>query len=168
MSVVESSFGATAVVPAWDNKCFPGSFGVGSSCEHIAATQPLITASAGSLLSRVEWLNRRVASAVGTRALLLLRWSATAALLVLPSGVMCLTPTTASGVDIRARRSAIAGCDVVRGAALSRRSGHRPRVRGVVQNPNDHPHGGRTRTVLRPRTPWSKPVLKSPQRWHER
>jgi ribosomal protein L2 len=29
-------------------------------------------------------------------------------------------------------------------------------VRGVVKNPVDHPHGGRTRTILWPRTPWGK------------
>lgn len=37
----------------------------------------------------------------------------------------------------------------------------RPTVRGTVKNPCDHPHGGRTRGILRPRTPWNKSVLKS-------
>jgi len=37
----------------------------------------------------------------------------------------------------------------------------RPTVRGTVKNPCDHPHGGRTRGTLRPRTPWNKSVLKS-------
>lgn len=41
-------------------------------------------------------------------------------------------------------------------AGFSRRLGHSPRVRGVVKNPIDHPHGGRERTVLWPRSPWGR------------
>jgi large subunit ribosomal protein L2 len=29
-------------------------------------------------------------------------------------------------------------------------------VRGVAMNPVDHPHGGRTKSVKYPRTPWGK------------
>jgi large subunit ribosomal protein L2 len=29
-------------------------------------------------------------------------------------------------------------------------------VRGVAMNPVDHPHGGRTKSVRYPRTPWGK------------
>jgi len=36
----------------------------------------------------------------------------------------------------------------------------RPVVRGVAKNPNDHPHGGRTKGVLRPKTPWGKNIKK--------
>lgn len=32
--------------------------------------------------------------------------------------------------------------------------GKKPQVRGVVKNPIDHPHGGRARTVCKPRSPW--------------
>lgn len=32
--------------------------------------------------------------------------------------------------------------------------GHKPRVRGVAMNPIDHPHGGRTKSIKYPRTPW--------------
>lgn len=32
--------------------------------------------------------------------------------------------------------------------------GFRPKVRGVAQNPVDHPHGGRTKSIRLPRTPW--------------
>jgi len=35
-----------------------------------------------------------------------------------------------------------------------RAQARRPGVRGTVKNPNDHPHGGRTRAVKWPRTPW--------------
>lgn len=38
-------------------------------------------------------------------------------------------------------------------AGAMRRKGFSPVVRGVAQNPNDHPHGGRTKTVKYPRTP---------------
>lgn len=31
-------------------------------------------------------------------------------------------------------------------------------VRGVAMNPIDHPHGGRTKTIKNPRTPWGKPT----------
>lgn len=33
-------------------------------------------------------------------------------------------------------------------------SGKKPRVRGVAKNPIDHPHGGNTKTINHPRTPW--------------
>lgn len=35
-----------------------------------------------------------------------------------------------------------------------RNIGNKPIVRGVAMNPVDHPHGGRTKTVKYPRTPW--------------
>ena len=34
--------------------------------------------------------------------------------------------------------------------------GRKPIVRGVAKNPFDHPHGGRTKTIHYPRTPWGK------------
>lgn len=36
-----------------------------------------------------------------------------------------------------------------------------PQVRGTVKNPNDHPHGGRTRAIKYARTPWGKTAKKS-------
>lgn len=38
--------------------------------------------------------------------------------------------------------------------------GKRSIVRGVAKNPNDHPHGGRSNSVLLPMTPWNKIVNK--------
>jgi large subunit ribosomal protein L2 len=38
-------------------------------------------------------------------------------------------------------------------AGFNRSHGFKQTVRGVVKNPVDHPHGGRTRTILWPRTP---------------
>jgi len=34
--------------------------------------------------------------------------------------------------------------------------GVKSKVRGVAMNPIDHPHGGRTKTIKYPRTPWGK------------
>jgi hypothetical protein len=48
-----------------------------------------------------------------------------------------------------------------RGAQLMYLRGRRPIVRGTVRNPCDHPHGGRTRAIPHPQTPWGKPVQKS-------
>lgn len=39
--------------------------------------------------------------------------------------------------------------------------GTRPQVRGVAKNPNDHPHGGRTKSVKYARTPWGRTAKKS-------
>jgi large subunit ribosomal protein L2 len=46
-------------------------------------------------------------------------------------------------------------------AGKSRWLGRRPKVRGVVMNPVDHPHGGgegRTSGGRHPVTPWGKPT----------
>ncbi len=37
-----------------------------------------------------------------------------------------------------------------------RHKGLKSKVRGVAMNPVDHPHGGRTKTIKYPRTPWGK------------
>ena len=37
-----------------------------------------------------------------------------------------------------------------------RSKGIKPKVRGVAMNPVDHPHGGRTKAIKYPRTPWGK------------
>lgn len=34
--------------------------------------------------------------------------------------------------------------------------GLKPKVRGVARNPVDHPHGGRTKSIKYPRTPWGR------------
>jgi large subunit ribosomal protein L2 len=41
-------------------------------------------------------------------------------------------------------------------AGYWRNFGFKPIVRGVAMNPVDHPHGGRTKSVKYPRTPWGK------------
>ena len=44
----------------------------------------------------------------------------------------------------------------VTSAAFSLKKGIAPRSRGVAKNPVDHPHGGRTKAIKYPRTPWGK------------
>jgi len=47
-------------------------------------------------------------------------------------------------------------------AGRSRHMGRRPSVRGVVMNPNDHPHGGgegKAPIGGQPQTPWGKPAM---------
>ena len=47
-------------------------------------------------------------------------------------------------------------------AGRSRHMCRRPQVRGVVMNPNDHPHGGgegKSPTGMPPKTPWGKPAM---------
>jgi large subunit ribosomal protein L2 len=47
-------------------------------------------------------------------------------------------------------------------AGRRRHMGRRPQVRGVVMNPNDHPHGGgegKSPTGMPPKTPWGKPAM---------
>lgn len=39
-------------------------------------------------------------------------------------------------------------------AGTSINKGFKSKVRGVAMNPVDHPHGGRTKTIKLPRTPW--------------
>lgn len=47
-------------------------------------------------------------------------------------------------------------------AGLNKRRGVASIVRGTVRNPNDHPHGGRTRAIKYPRTPWGR-TTKNPR-----
>ena len=44
----------------------------------------------------------------------------------------------------------------VSSASSAVRRGTAPRSRGVAKNPVDHPHGGRTKSIRYPRTPWGK------------
>jgi hypothetical protein len=46
-------------------------------------------------------------------------------------------------------------------AGARRNLGFCPQVRGTAQNPNDHPHGGRTRALRWQRTPWGRTAKRS-------
>lgn len=41
-------------------------------------------------------------------------------------------------------------------AGFYKNQGKKSKVRGVAMNPVDHPHGGRTKAIKYPRTPWGK------------
>jgi large subunit ribosomal protein L2 len=43
-------------------------------------------------------------------------------------------------------------------AGYWRMFGSKSLVRGVAMNAVDHPHGGRTKSVKCPKTPWGKPT----------
>ena len=98
----------------------------------------------------------KLACAPGSTALVLTphlwgKW----ALVVLPSGQLFIcsnSPHVLLGGVSPIQRSGVF-CPT---AGSSRRRGFSPQVRGVAKNPNDHPHGGRTKSVKYPRTPWGK------------
>lgn len=84
------------------------------------------------------------------------------ATLRLPSGEMRLVP-----INCRATIGQVGNADheliKIGKAGRKRHMGIRPRVRGSVMNPNDHPHGGgEGRSPIgrpSPMTPWGKPAL---------
>jgi hypothetical protein len=109
--------------------------------------------SRASMLSTKYGLRPQLVCAPGSTALVLTphlweRW----ALVVLPSGQLFISSNRPyvllGGV------SPVERCGSFNPTAgAMRRKGFAPTVRGVAQNPNDHPHGGRTKTVRYPRTP---------------
>ena len=50
---------------------------------------------------------------------------------------------------------------VVRKAGSAVNAGKSPRVRGTVKNANDHPNGGRCRSLRLSRTPWGYTAKRS-------
>ena len=69
------------------------------------------------------------------------------------------------GLGVCERDGVINDIDIIIGtlgkAGASRHLGRRPKVRGVVMNPIDHPHGGgegKTAAGRHPVTPWGKPT----------
>jgi large subunit ribosomal protein L2 len=79
------------------------------------------------------------------------------ALIALPSGVRksfsLYSMATLGIVSLKNKR-------LVRNtkAGFYRSFGLKSKVRGVAMNPVDHPHGGRTKAIKNPRTPWGKPT----------
>ena len=74
-------------------------------------------------------------------------------LVKLPSGVKKVVSIFSVG---SLGKSALANSSKlnVTSAKSSLVKGIAPRTRGVAKNPVDHPHGGRTKTIKYPRTPW--------------
>ena len=75
--------------------------------------------------------------------------------MVLPSGQLAVAHNSAHVILGGAAPTNRIGASCLK-AGLRHRLGLSPRVRGVAMNPNDHPHGGRTKAVKYPRTPWGK------------
>jgi large subunit ribosomal protein L2 len=112
--------------------------------------------SRASMLPTKYGLKPQLVRSPGSTALILTphlwdRW----ALVVLPSGQLFISSNQPyvllGGVAPVGRRGSFSPT-----AGSMRRKGFAPTVRGVAQNPNDHPHGGRTKTVRYPRTPWGR------------
>lgn len=98
---------------------------------------------------------RLLAATQFSTILLLMRTGYKTIASVLPSGVLVLLPESIFGIDAgqydrSVERSVFIESPGVRKMLLS---GNRPKVRGTVKNPNDHPHGGRTRSIQYPVTP---------------
>jgi Ribosomal Proteins L2, C-terminal domain len=103
----------------------------------------------------------KYARAAGTTALVLIpKLSADMALVSLPSGQLCLLINT-----MYVNKGGLPPVDwkffINTKAGYWRNLGNATTVRGTVKNPNDHPHGGRTRAIKYPRTPWGKTAKKS-------
>lgn len=89
----------------------------------------------------------------------------------LPSGEVRMIP-----VDAKATIGAVGNSDHsnvrIGKAGRKRHMGFRPSVRGVVMNPNDHPHGGGEGKspigMPSPVTPWGKPALGLKTRKHNK
>ena len=87
---------------------------------------------------------------------------------ILPSGQPRLMPadlTAFPGIAAPAFKSNTRCAKAVKYKLFGRSS----TVRGVAKNPNDHPHGGRTKTIKTPLTPWGRVAKKSrkPQTTHK-
>jgi hypothetical protein len=101
------------------------------------------------------------ARAAGVTALVLIpKVTTSLALISLPSGQLCLLPN-----DMYINKGGLPPLDwkffINTKAGYWRNLGYSSVVRGTVKNPNDHPHGGRTRAIRYPRTPWGKTAKKS-------
>lgn len=123
-------------------------------------------------LSLIWGSNITLASARGSLAFLILatqQW----AVVVCPSGQLkILNPTLSTATQLRVvklhqqtdlgTRRHSDPTRKVRGVKTMLFKGNRPQVRGVAKNSNDHPHGGNSNGVLRPKSPWAKTIKKSP------
>jgi len=116
------------------------------------------------LLSRVSLLElypgagiQYVRSSGSFAKFIKVNWAAHTTLLVLPSGVRksfsLYSLASVGAVSLKNKR-------LVRNtkAGFWKSYGWKSKVRGVAMNPIDHPHGGRTKAIKNPRTPWGHPT----------
>jgi large subunit ribosomal protein L2 len=111
-----------------------------------------------SLLELYPGLGIQYVRSPGTFARFIkINWSNHTALISLPSGVhksfSIYSLTFLHPVSLRIKKST----SNTR-SGFWRSFGVKPKVRGVAMNPVDHPHGGRTKAIKNPRTPWGKPT----------
>ena len=75
----------------------------------------------------------------------------------LPSGHVITLPIN-SYATVGSTNNESQKLTVIGNAGRNRRSGKRPKVRGIAMNPVDHPHGGRTNGGRPSVTPWGLPT----------
>lgn len=96
-----------------------------------------------------------VRSSGSTAKLIKLDFNSHTAVVQLPSGVRKVfsvySLASQGGVSLRDKR--LTACTK---AGFWKTFGKKSTVRGVAMNPIDHPHGGRTKAIKYPRTPWGK------------
>ena len=125
---------------------------------------PLKNIPVGSVVHNIELRpnqGAKIARSAGIAARLMAK-EGKYATLKMPSGEMRLVPA-----ECRATIGQVGNLDheimSIGKAGRKRHMGVRPTVRGVVMNPNDHPHGGGEGKspvgMASPVTPWGKPAL---------
>jgi large subunit ribosomal protein L2 len=109
-----------------------------------------------SCLELLPGLGAQYVRSSGTKARIIkLDSSSHSALIQLPSGVKKIF--SYYSFVMLGRLSLAENLNFLNGKAGYWRSfGLKSLVRGVAMNPVDHPHGGRTKAVKYPRTPWGK------------
>ena len=86
-----------------------------------------------------------------------INWTEHTAILALPSGVhKAFSLYSVAFLGPAALKSKSLASNTKAGYWKS--MGRKSSVRGVAMNPIDHPHGGRTKAIKNPRTPWGKPT----------
>ena len=118
--------------------------------------QQLTTMSELSLLEQIPGRGAVYSRSSGTAALLIrFNYLKQLAIVKLPSGVFktfsIYSMAMIGAVSFREQKRTIS----------TKKGDHylkakKPQVRGVAKNPVDHPHGGRTKAIKYPRTPWGR------------
>lgn len=114
--------------------------------------------SYGKQVSYVSYKNFFLASSLGSFCTIVFSYLNNY-VIVLPSGYLKVVNSNSMAID--SDPSDVQFRKFKKGARLLLLRGRKSTVRGVAKNPNDHPHGGRTNTVLRPKTPWGVNIRKS-------
>jgi large subunit ribosomal protein L2 len=96
----------------------------------------------------------RMVKSFGSKATILSYNSITSNYVVrLPSGILSFFFILTKAVRLFTKARLVPS-SFFKKAGFSNLKGFRPKVRGVAKNPVDHPHGGRTKSIRLPLTPW--------------